>query len=410
MKYLAFFASILVMAVQAHAQMPRVDDRAEILSVQQRAKLEALSWQVDRETTAEIAVVTVDSLDGKTIDQYANDLFNELGIGKEKVNNGVLLLVAPLERRVRIEVGYGLEQVLSDSRCGEIRDSVIIPRFQANDYPGGIVAGTKRIAAELRANPQAAHGVPGSGPLLLRTKKREAWLATVVAAMVATLFALVGIWIAYRRLYNTITFAVLSAIVIAVLVMAGFIVWRWHTRDPSVMMALGGIGTLAAGAWGFNWTKYRRFGPHGCSKCGTHLQLLSEQADDPKLLSVQLLEEKLGSVDYDVWVCPACLNTDTERYVKAFSGFCDCPACKARTFKRDPQTVLVAATEYTAGRARVDGRCVSCNHKTVEFVTIPRIVRSQSSSSGSGFSGGGGGGGGGFGGGRSGGGGASGGW
>jgi uncharacterized protein len=98
--------------------------------------------------------------------------------------------------------------------------------------------------------------------------------------------------------------------------------------------------------------KYRRFGPHGCSKCGTHLELLSEQDDDPKLSSVQRLEEKIGSVDYDVWICPACLSSDTDRYVKRFSGFQDCSACKARTFKLDPQEVLVPATTISQSTRR----------------------------------------------------------
>ena len=111
------------------------------------------------------------------------------------------------------------------------------------------------------------------------------------------------------------------------------------------------------------------------------MELLSEQDDDPKLSSVQRLEEKIGSVDYDVWICPACLNSDTDRYVKRFSGFQNCAACKARTFKLDPQEVLVPATTVSAGRARIEGRCVSCNHKTVQNVILPMLPQPSSSSS-----------------------------
>src|SRR5690606_27675706 len=98
--------------------------------------------------------------------------------------------------------------------------------------------------------------------------------------------------------------------------------------------------------------------------CGAQLQLLSDQEEDPKLTEVQLLEEKIGSVDYDVWYCPACLNADTERYLKPFSGFSECPKCGARTYKEDPQKTVRAATRTSSGLARVEGRCVSCNHKT----------------------------------------------
>jgi uncharacterized protein len=165
------------------------------------------------------------------------------------------------------------------------------------------------------------------------------------------------------------------------------------------------------GAWFSNLKRYSRYGPHGCSKCGTRLQLLSEQEEDPKLSEVQQLEEEIGSVDYDVWYCPACLHNDTERYARAFSGFQECEKCHARTFKEDPQKTIQAATKRSTGTAKVEGRCVSCNHKTSRTIIIPIISTSSSSSSGGSFGGGGGGGGGGgFGGGSSGGGGASGGW
>ena len=155
-----------------------------------------------------------------------------------------------------------------------------------------------------------------------------------------------------------------------------------------------------------------------------NLELLSEQDEDPKLSSVQQLEEKIGSVNYDVWICPACLNNDTERYINTFSSFRDCPKCNARTYKEDPQKTLIPATTISSGEAQIEGRCVSCNYKSIRKVTLPMIVLTSSSSSGSSsggsfggsFGGGGGGGGGfsggggGFGGGSSGGGGAGGGW
>jgi uncharacterized protein len=401
--------TLVQVPAQIPAQTDRVYDAAGVLSAEQQATLRTLSADVEQQTTAELAVVSVASLDGKTVDEFANQWFNTWKIGKRDVNNGVLLLVAPRERRVRIEVGYGLEPLLTDSKCGEILDSVVLPRFKANDIAGGMMAGARRIADELIRHPQEARGIPGSGPLLMRTPGQEAWTATILAGIAAILFALMGIYLASRRVYSTATFVTLSLIVVGVLAAAACFIWRWRARDPGVMATFGGAGAMAAAAWGFNWRKFRRFGPHHCSKCSTHLQLLGEQEDDPKLDAVQRLEEQIGSVDYDVWFCPACLNNDTERYASLFSGFSDCPSCRARTFKTDPQVVLTAATRWSNGRARIDGRCVHCNHKTVQYVVLPRIVETSSSSGGSGF-GGGSGGGGGFGGGSSGGGGASRGW
>ena len=283
---------------------------------------------------------------------------------------------------MRIEVGYGLEPLLTDSLCGEIRDTEIIPHFQQRHYPAGIVAGTGRLAAILEAHPDAARGVPGSAPLLVRTPRRNALAATSGVAVAALVLVVVGLAVALRRLYSTTAFVLATTIGLAALAIAAYFLWRapWVQRPLALF---GGAGTASLAAWFYNFRKYRRFGPHGCSKCGTRLELLSEQDEDPKLSAVQRLEEKLGSVDYDVWICPACLNTDTERYLAPFSSFSECPTCKARTFKEDHQMTIRAATIASTGLARVDGRCVSCNHKTVRNVVLPMLSASSSSSSSS---------------------------
>jgi len=100
----------------------RVHDFANSLSADAIQRLESMGQQVERETTAQLTIVTVTSLEGQSIEQYANTLFNQWGIGQKETNNGVLLLIAPNDRRVRIEVGYGVEPLLSDGLCGEILD------------------------------------------------------------------------------------------------------------------------------------------------------------------------------------------------------------------------------------------------------------------------------------------------
>lgn len=402
---LAAAAAVLLTVVSPHDSTALVHDFANLLSADERASLESLAREVERETTAQIAVVTVPSLRGQTVDAYAHELFNQWGIGRKDVNNGVLLLVAPTERRMRIEVGYGLEPLLTDGLCGEIRDTQIIPHFKSNDYAGGIIAGTRQLASVLRSNPAAARGDPNSGPILARTKRHKALWATGAAGIAALGLLVLGIFTAVRRLYSTTTFFTVTAVSAMLVGIAAYFTFNIPGRQQPIAW-FGGAAFASLAGWCLNLVRYRRYGPHGCSKCGTQLELLSEQEDDPKLTAVQRLEEKIGSVDYDVWICPACLNQDTERYLKNFSGFKDCPACDARTFKEDAPVEVTAATTSSDGSARVDGRCVACNHKAVRYITLSQI--SDSSSSSSSF--GGGGGGGGFGGGSSGGGGASGGW
>ena len=318
-------------------------------------------------------------------------------------------MVAPDEHRARIEVGYGLEPLLTDALSGEILDAHVVPRFRANDYPGGIEAGTHAIADVLLADPATARGDPNSGPLLARRSRHQALYATAGVAALAVGLVIASIVVASRRNYSSVAFLVFTGLGLIALGAAAYLTWR--TPGPQQPWAwLSGASLASLGAWFSNLKRFRRYGPHGCSKCGAQLQLLSDQEEDPKLSEVQLLEEKIGSVDYDVWYCPACLHDDTERYLRPFSGFSDCPKCGARTYKEDPQKTIQAATRTSTGTARIEGRCVSCNHKTSRTVTLPMLSTPSSSRSSGSFGGGGGGGGGGFGGGSSGGGGASGGW
>jgi uncharacterized protein len=142
--------------VLAQASLPkpagRVNDFAELLSAPARAALEQRLQDVETKTSSEIAVATVKSLDGMSVEEYANRLFKEWGVGQAKTDNGVLILVVPNQREMRIEVGYGLEGILPDGLAGEIRDEQFLPRFREDDYAGGITAGVNRIADIVEKN------------------------------------------------------------------------------------------------------------------------------------------------------------------------------------------------------------------------------------------------------------------
>jgi uncharacterized protein len=112
-----------------------------------KSQIDGLSTEVRKSTGAEIAVVTVPSLDGMSVEEYAVRLFKKWGIGQKGKDNGVLFLIAPKERKTRIEVGYGLEPVITDGRAGEIIRKTAIPFFKQGDYDQGILQGTREIAA-----------------------------------------------------------------------------------------------------------------------------------------------------------------------------------------------------------------------------------------------------------------------
>jgi uncharacterized protein len=126
----------------------RVVDRAGVLSEAEERELDAALAAHERATTDQIVVATVDSLQGYPIEEYGYQLGRAWGIGQEGRDNGALLIVAPEEREVRIEVGYGLEGELTDALSRTIIETEILPRFRQGDFGGGIRAG---VAAMLRA-------------------------------------------------------------------------------------------------------------------------------------------------------------------------------------------------------------------------------------------------------------------
>ncbi len=127
-----------------------VNDFAGLLSSDTRAGLEEALRLFEQETTVEIAVVTLPDLGGTTVEDYASRLFERWGIGKVGVDNGVLLLVAKDERRVRIEVGYGMEPYITDAQTGRILDNEVVPNLRQENYSLGIVKGARAIAQTIK--------------------------------------------------------------------------------------------------------------------------------------------------------------------------------------------------------------------------------------------------------------------
>ena len=157
----AFALLFLLGPAIAPAAMPEkpqgyVSDFAGILDGAAKSRLNSLIALTEQKTSAEIAVVTVPSLEGWTVEDYAMLLFKKWGIGKKGKDNGVLVLVAPKERKVRIEVGYGLEPILPDGLTGQIIREAFVPAFKRGDFPSGIEDGVKRIATIISAGEPAS--------------------------------------------------------------------------------------------------------------------------------------------------------------------------------------------------------------------------------------------------------------
>jgi uncharacterized protein len=317
-----------------------IADPSNHLRADTRARIDSTIAALERQTTAEIAVAVLDSLDGLEPADAALLLHRRWGVGKAARDNGIVLLWSPRLRKIYIAVGYGLEGVLTDSRAGRIQDQAMLPAFRKGDFDGGMVAGVAALAAAAREETYSG---------LARASSLRGKVSTRTTGILGGVLGLLGL--------------------------SGLLLW------------------IASG----------RF-PRRCPNGHGLMRRLGETADNAHLAPESVLEEKLGSVDYDVFVCDRCDATRVVTRRKWFSGYENCPQCKRRTAKRTSRQ-LVAPTYSASGSREVSVRCKNCAYSRTFQETVPMLERSSSSGSGGG-SGGFGGGGSSFGGGSSGGGGA----
>ena len=134
----------------------RVVDQAGVLSPAVEADLTARLAAVEAKNGAQVVVATVSSLQGYEIEEFGYKLGRAWGLGTEARDNGAILLVAPNERRVRIEVGYGLEPLLTDALSSVILQERVLPRFREGDMEGGIVAGANAVMEQVSLDPGEA--------------------------------------------------------------------------------------------------------------------------------------------------------------------------------------------------------------------------------------------------------------
>ncbi|MBO0751600.1 MAG: TPM domain-containing protein [Bradyrhizobiaceae bacterium] len=165
----------------------RVVDQANVVSAAERDRLTAKLADLEQKSGIQLVVATVTSLQGQDIEPYANELFRTWQLGEKTKNNGVLLLVAPNEHRVRIEVGYGLEGTLTDALSRVIIANAIAPRFKAGDFDGGIRNGVSDIITVLTTDAEEWEKKPS---LRLDAEPLPEWMRWLLtAALIAFLTA-----------------------------------------------------------------------------------------------------------------------------------------------------------------------------------------------------------------------------
>jgi uncharacterized protein len=183
----------------------RVNDYAGMLGTEARARIEEKLGRLEQATTAQLAILTVQSLDGETVDDFAIRVAEAWKLGQTGKDNGVLFLIARQERRMKLEVGYGLESVLTDALCRRILDETVTPRFKASDFDGGVEAAVDVIAARLEGREAP---LPASGRDAFRRASLPQRLgAAAIVTIVLGIFSLLALvlpgapgWVLYAFL------------------------------------------------------------------------------------------------------------------------------------------------------------------------------------------------------------------
>jgi uncharacterized protein len=204
----ALFAIVPAFAVTFPALTGRVVDQANIIQPATRAAIEQKLADLESKSGIQLVVTTVNSLEGLEIEPYANELFRKWGLGEKKKNNGVLLLVAPNERRVRIEVGYGLEGTLTDALSKVIISNAMTPRFKAGNFSEGIARGVDDIITVLTTDASEWQQRPS---LRLDYEQRGDRASWILFGAVLLLFILIIVSPTFRWFFFNVVLSALAS-------------------------------------------------------------------------------------------------------------------------------------------------------------------------------------------------------
>jgi uncharacterized protein len=336
-----------------------IADGGPVLSAPAHAALDAHIAEVRRGTGGDVAVAVVRDLRGRAPSDVGLAIYRawKVGavdtIGSPRRDLGALLLIVPKELAPSgrgecwITTGLGAEGTLTDARAGHICRDAVIPALRRRDHAAAIEAGVDEIgqafAEAVEASADREDEAAGEGDPPADT-------ATAVATSIAGPEAPSSRW-------------------------------------PSLLIRLlGGTGVLAAG-WGIV-AAVRRRRPRQCPAGHGAMRRLDETADDAALAPGQQFEERIGSVDYDVWVCDRCPERVVIPYRSWLYGRAACAACGVRAIHVRTRTVHAATTSST-GLREVRTSCLYCKRCEITHRTIPCVSESSGSSSSSSSSSGG---------------------
>lgn len=338
-----------------------ISDPAGLLSPDARSALSSQLEALDRTATVGGAVAILPSTGEYSPQEFATLLFEHWKPGYKDKDNGFLLLVAIEERQAFICTGYGLEGVLPDAVCSELLRKYFVPQMRADNLFGAISDSLGAIS-KILSDPQNRDEVlsrQGADQSPQALSDGEFWeiLGFIISAVALFVLALFCFDLFKSRGDNQYSKAL-----------------RWRSH-----LSYYWLGTLFSLGLAFPFplialwlTRHYRSKRIKCDTCGAKMNKLNEEEDNELLSASQDLEEKLNTVDYDVWVCPDCGTIERFPFRPPQKEYTECPNCHTVAQHVVLDKVVIPATTRHAGQGERFYKCEYCGNQHSRKYTIPR--------------------------------------
>lgn len=429
------------------------------------AQIDTLLRSLETKTTVQVAVVALQSIGDYDDFGFAQELFDKWGIGNRENDNGLLILLVKETHTIRFHTGYGLEGVLPDVVCKRIQRDFMVPEFRKDDYNAGMVAGLREVS-RIVSDPGHAEELKTSEDEVSGWVAFVIFLSVFLAPVFLVVFIVKAVRGTFRdsgkpmhtdypemrlsRWSWLLEFIGIPVVIVALFGVRGgddaaalalialylyFMLTLFHRlwrsgrvirrflktqayyeiveflrKDQWYWFFVALVFPIPFALYFFYHLARKRIyrnHPRKCKQCQGKMRKLDERSDDEYLSEAQRAEERLRSVDYDVWKCEACGSIEVWFYLNRHSKYESCPKCRTLAYYLAGRHTVTSATYSSSGSGEEVHACKFCGFEKKSTYSIARLTRSASSSGGSSFGSGSSSSGGSWGGGRSGGGGAS---
>lgn len=351
-----------------------------ILSDSAVNSLNKMIKEADDSSFIQIAVIMLNSIGDADTKTFAHEIFNKWHVGDAATNNGLVIVFVLDQRKISFETGYGTEIMLTDAECYTIQQDYMLPYFRTEDYDTGILEGVYACIEEASTNnyvvsSDVSNDYTNNNDYEYSGNSNNSILSLLIiyATMLIPFTALFIIFLLisftlpdrYKRYQLVRFFSMLIWAIIFPIPFIGVKIWLKNLMEK--------------------WRNTTRISPSG-----KRMHKLNETDDDEYLKSGQISEEKVKSIDYDVWITDDKKEVLILAYKRWFSGYSQCPKCRFKTYYQEYDRVISAATYSSSGTGEKKHTCAHCGHSITRRYTIPKKQKTSSSSSSYGSYGGGG--------------------